>query len=350
MNYSDLTLEKDTFYFLCSAGLGDTFLVCSVKEPLQKMLGGKIRFLIKKSHEIVFLLFNCGDYTIIDDFSDIDFQAVSDECAVPSKSKVFVAHPHAHGELWSFFEPIFYHRSETPFLPWFLKFLGLPADTPLEPIKYIPPVPTDLLETIGAPIEKIVLFSPEANSVPPVDAQIWEEKAKELQAEGFTVVSNVILKDNAVKGTLFVPMTVEQAVALAFHCHAVYSLRSGFCDLIHPVGNRLTVFYPSYASLWIYSLNKMFGGTQINEELHLPSLKSRNAAQNLPSLKSQKAAQKEKWKIFFFKIIHFRACRKDGALTRVKFLGIPFLSLKQKGNIVRVRLLGIPFMRIKKVR
>ena len=349
MNYSDLTLEKDTIYLCSLIAMGDTFIFAGLKKKFENALGHKIVFLIRKNYVISLQLYGIKDYIIVDDIDSYNKYSslFSDfmECG-----KIYLCHPVFHKKYHELYFSLRDNHTEIPFLPWFLKFLGLPADTPLEPIKYIPPVPTDLLETIGAPIEKIVLFSPEANSVPPVDAQIWEEKAKELQAEGFTVVSNVILKDNAVKGTLFVPMTVEQAVALAFHCHAVYSLRSGFCDLIHPVGNRLTVFYPSYASLWIYSLNKMFGGTQINEELHLPSLKSRNAAQNLPSLKSQNAAQKEKWKIFFFKIIHFRACRKDGALTRVKFLGIPFLSLKQKGNIVRVRLLGIPFMRIKKVR
>ena len=120
-----------------------------------------------------------------------------------------------------------------------------------------------------APFNKLVLFSPEATSVPEIPQYYWEEKAEELARQGQTVISNVIHPYNTISGTHYIDLNVKDAVALAMKCHSIYSLRSGFCDLIFSRGSNLHVFYPLHTTFFLYELNEMFPGYHIDEKIVL---------------------------------------------------------------------------------
>jgi glycosyltransferase involved in cell wall biosynthesis len=261
-------LLPDKYYFLCTAGIGDTFLICALHESLERKLNGKVHLLVLPSHEFLIKMYNFTDYTVIC-LNESVLESLSDESPIPKRGKVFVAHPHCHRELHKFFQSIYLQTSSIRFYPWFLEFLGLDNNTKLkEPVSF-PKMSKNFkcqCEQIAS-LDKIVLLCPEATSVSSLPELFWRNKAKELKKKGFTVISNAKYKKKMITGTIYIEMDTEEAVALAFACHSVYSLRSGFCDAIYAKGKNLYVYYPSQKSYFIYSLNKLFERTDINEEV-----------------------------------------------------------------------------------
>lgn len=266
-------LEREKYYYLCSAGVGDTMLLCGMLAALEDKLGGTIHLLIKRSHEFLMDMYGIREYTIID-FTGLDLPEVSKACRKPERGRIYLAHPHVHRELESFFVPIRDQNAVFRFMPWFTEFLGLPSGTAFRPPERVPELDGKLkarCETL-APLEKIAVFSPEATSMPAIPMMFWRELAGQLRKRGIHVVSNVMRPENCVPGTYYLPMSAADAVAMGYRCKDVYSLRSGYCDALYLLGSRLHALYPSHSSLYIYSLNEMFGRDDIDERLILQDM------------------------------------------------------------------------------
>jgi hypothetical protein len=161
--------------------------------------------------------------------------------------------------------------STIKFLPWFRSFLNIDESEELFLPEVYPEIEIDLRKRCEriAPISEMIIFSPEATSMlgPPND--FWERKAKLFRKEGLTVISNVINPNNTISWTKYINLTVNELVAIALKCHSFYSVRSGICDLLFSMRKRLHVFYPSHSALFLYSLNDMFGLTEIDERIVL---------------------------------------------------------------------------------
>ncbi len=266
----ELIIEKDKYYYLCCAGLGDTMLTCGFLHGLKKKFNREVILIVSQKHEFIAKMYGLTNY-IIADFRDTDLKALSDECRKPEEGKIFVAHPAFHSELAAFFKPVFYQNSNTKFLPWFRSFLGLDANEKMElPHKY-PELTDELLEKCNkiAPIEKMVIFSPEATSMEALPEEFWNAKVNEAIQAGLVPVSNVIDAKHTILNTNYIELSAEECVAIALKCHSVHSLRSGFCDLIFNLGKKLFVYYPSFNSLYLYSLKDMFNKQDINENVYL---------------------------------------------------------------------------------
>lgn len=263
-------LDRDVFYFLCSAGIGDTLLVCGLRYALEEKLNGRLHLLIPPSHEILMEMYGVSDYTLVT-WEGCDLEKVSDLASSPAKGKIFVAHPHVHRELKRFFYPIKEQISTRKFFPWFLEFLELPENTKLQELTVIPALSEDLRKKIEeiAPLDKIALICVEAKSMLWLPEEFWENKVKELKKSGLTVISNAVSSENVIAGTRWFHMSLSDAIALAYACHSVYALRSGFCDAIYFKGKDLHVYYPRHSSLFIYSLNDLFGRNDIDEQIIL---------------------------------------------------------------------------------
>ncbi len=266
-------LDKDSYYFLCAAGVGDTMLICGFLGDLERKWQGPIHLIIKRSHQFLMKMYAITNYTTVD-LSTIELEELrhlSDKCKLPRRGCIYVAHPFVHTELNSFFEPIRDQYSTKRFVPWFLEFLQLPADTRFNVPRFLPVMSEELLRKCRqiAPIEKLILFSPEATSTIQIPDIFWVHLAKRLKQDGFSVISNVINRERCISGTHYLDLPMEDAIALGYSCKGVYSLRSGFCDALYLIGNRLHVFYPSYSSLFIYSLKEMFDQPDIDEQLVL---------------------------------------------------------------------------------
>lgn len=270
LKLKNLELSQDKYYYFCAAGLGDTFLTCGFLKKLKEKLNSDICLLIKKSHKVIMDMYNISDYIIVD-YNDIDLKKLSDKSITPQKGKIYLAHPAFHKELWGFFEGIYYQTSTIPFLDWFKTFLGLEDNIELELPEKTPQLSDDFKERLNkiAPLDKIVLFIPDATSMKPLLPSYWKDLAKDLKNQGYYIITNAVNKKDCIEATQYLNMTVEEVVALALNCAKVYSLRNGLCDLIYSKGKDLTVLYPTHNAAYIFSLNKMFKRHDINEQIVL---------------------------------------------------------------------------------
>ena len=261
-----LKLDEDTYYYYCCAGLGDTMITLSIREELEKKFGKKIFFILKKTHTVVAKMYEEKNCFILE---DREMQAIVEKNLYkkPEGGKIYAAHPAFHEELRDFFRPIYDQNSTERFVPWFYEFFGLSGLEGIKEPTYYPPMTQALKNKISKfdSVDNIVMLSPEATSMLPMSNRFWESLTEELKEKGYTVVSNVIRKERTVNGSIYIDLTAEEAVILGLNCKAVYSVRSGLCDLIFSKGKDLHVYYPTHSSYFIYSLNSMFMRTDIDE-------------------------------------------------------------------------------------
>lgn len=264
-------LDDKLYYFECCGGLGDTMLTCGYINALEKKYHSKIKLIVKKSHAFVPEMYGINDSLVIGKDISEDFMK-KNTLSKPQKGKVYSAHPCKHPELWSFFEPVYYYTSTIRFMEWFKQFLGIDNDTPLAYPKSYPKLPQKLKDSIQriAPLDKIAMISPEAVSVPALPIYFWEELVEKLNKKGLQVVSNVMNPANTVSGTHYINMSSKEAVALSMECDSVYSVRSGLCDLIFQKGSNLHVYHPLHKTFFLYEMNEMFPGMNIDERIILP--------------------------------------------------------------------------------
>lgn len=260
-------LDKEEYYFECCAGLGDTLLTCGYLYALERKYQSHIRLLVKPSHAFIPEMYKIDDYLVIGKDISVDFIKRNAK-RKPKRGAVYYAHPCKHPELWSFFEPLYNFHLEIRFMKWFKQFLALADNTEFtEPECY--PVLSEKTRKkciqYGG-VDKIVVFSPEATSVPLLPYYFWEDMAEKLNEEGLTVISNVIDPRNTVRGTHYLELSPSDAVALGKECHSVYSIRSGYCDLLFKKGKNLHIYYPEYSSFFMYSMKEMFSGYCIDEQ------------------------------------------------------------------------------------
>lgn len=317
----DIELKDDIYYFLCVAGLGDTMLVCGFRKAFEEKYNGKIHFLIKKSQEVVMKMYQITDFTIVD-MEKLDLTGIGAQTPSPVKGQIFPAHPCCIPSLKNFFNPIYFQYSNIRFKEWFLQFLKLDKNAQFEEPSEYPKMSDDFRAKVNkiAPIEKVVMFCPEATSVLPLDEIFWEYKAKEMAAQGYTVISNVTKPRKCVTGTTYLEMATEEAVALAMECAAVYSLRSGFCDLIYKKGKDLNVYYTNHAAYYIFSLNVLFSRNDINEFIDNYGLERK-------ILSEQKGFETSE--ISLFKLPILKVVRNFATTDVYLFGSIPLIKIKK---------------------
>lgn len=94
-----------------------------------------------------------------------------------------------------------------------------------------------------APLDKTVLFLPEARSDELLNKNIWNALAAKVQSMGFTVIENITNSKNHIKGSIKLDLPLEELIALGMRCHSVFSLRSGLCDILGVRGKSLYVLW-----------------------------------------------------------------------------------------------------------
>ena len=92
-------------------------------------------------------------------------------------------------------------------------------------------------------VENAVLFLPEARSDMMLDKRIWEELALKIRRMGFVVLENIADAENHINGCLDLHLSLIELVAFVVSCRAIFSLRSGLCDIFAYRGNDLYVFW-----------------------------------------------------------------------------------------------------------
>lgn len=260
--------KKDQYNFLSPYGLGDTMMLCGFAKSWEAKNKGKIHFIIKPSHEVVMKMYGFTNYTTAQ-FDLKLCKKLGKSVQNPQLGKLFVAHP----IFIKTSQPILkqFESLSIDFKELYSRFLDVDVNA-FKIYENIPKMTSSFRQKIEAisSLDKIILFSPTANSVKSFPQSFWENLCCQLTKDGFSIISNVINPNDAVYGTHYLPMTTDEVVALAHACHSVYSLRSGLCDIIGRKTKNLTVFYDNQNTLFLYGLNKLLNRENIVEEVVNP--------------------------------------------------------------------------------
>jgi len=251
-------IAPDKFNLISPYGYGDIMALCGFKEAIEDFYKAKVNFIIKQQHEIVMKLFNISDYSI-KAFTEDELEQIADKNPTMQIGKYFVAHPYFlddnHKLLNSFAD------LKIDFIKLFQKTIALPDYSVWKEPKNTPYITPSLEQKLSkiAPLEKIILFSPEAFSTKKINRRVLELEVERLFEKGFTVISSVLDKKEAIKGTVYLDLSMEESLAIGINCAGVYAVRSGFVDLILNYIDKMTVFYPDTETYSLYSLKKIPG-------------------------------------------------------------------------------------------
>lgn len=262
----NLDLSNDKYYYYCCASLGDTMITLSLKDELEYKLNSKIIFILNNTHEIIAKMYDIRDYILLNTI-EMKEKIEGMLSLNPKKGSIYAAHPCLHPELAEFFEPIKSHTSTRKFLSWIYNFFGLEISHKVKSPLFYPSITDELMDKLLCigPLNKIVLISPEAISMPALPENFWISLVKDIRCRDLIPVSNVIDVNNSIKGSLYVKLDINEALRLGLYCKEVHSIRSGFCDLLFSRNKDLHVYYPTEESYYIYSMNDMFERADIDE-------------------------------------------------------------------------------------
>ncbi len=131
----------------------------------------------------------------------------------------------------------------------YIKFFGLNTNAILAKPSKMPILNQNLRDKIQicAPLNKIIFYLPEANSMQCLPYVIFALEVQRLQKQGYTIIVNITKEPKylRVKGVFNLHLSSKEAVVLALNCAGVISMRSGFCDTIALNCKNLKVYYPN---------------------------------------------------------------------------------------------------------
>lgn len=246
-------LKPDCYYIVSPCSAGDTYRLCTLHSALESKYKSKIIVIIKAMHEAVCEMFEGLEYVICEDKS-VDFCA-SLQCL---KLENVVSMPKL-GKIYSHFINYGLHIYANNQLDFDRLCLMLPQNAQRVLPTNLPTISQDLrarLEKI-APLDKIILLCPEANSFPRLPYIIFKHECQRLRKEGYHIVLNILKYKQEYarffdEGMYDLDLSLKEAIALGIHCAGVISVRAGFCDIVSPHCKHLSVFYTDFEEyiLW----------------------------------------------------------------------------------------------------
>lgn len=248
-------LKADCYYFVSQFGLGDTYYLCAFKHELEKKWRDKIIFVIQSAHEVVCECFANNEYIICSDtrYKSINYLNLPQWSDSPKLGALYPAHPIPLGIL----KDLQYNNMTD----LYIKLLSLPSDSTMAKPTNMPTLSPNLkakIETI-APLDKVIFYLPEANSMMSLPFFIYKKECEVLQKEGYAIIVNVTKTQKylSAKNVYTLNLSTKEAVALALVCAGVISMRSGFCDVIAINCKNLKVYYPNKEGIETISLKCM---------------------------------------------------------------------------------------------
>ncbi|MWV67179.1 hypothetical protein DCO58_05750 [Helicobacter saguini] len=207
--------------------------------------GGNLIFIIKPSHKAVLECFNYDKYIILEDMDVAKIMQSSKVCLTPTKGHIFPAH----------FHPLNKHNLlQNNIKQSYINLLEI--DSIMQKPSNMPLLSDELKLKLSkiAPLEKIILYLPEANSIDSLSQIIFENECKVLHNLGYKILLNSTKKEFDSKYAINLNLSLKDAIALSLICRFVISMRSGFCDVISTHCKNLRIYYPSKEMIDFWSL------------------------------------------------------------------------------------------------
>lgn len=270
--FKNYNYNKNYTYFILPYGLGDTMIVASLKNIIEKIYNIKIHFFIKKNHEIILKLYNITDYTIVN-MPKIKQLAKCKSINKIESGDLFIAHPLFINDNSIINE---FNEGKISFYQLYLKFFNIPDGTKFnsfdDTINFSPEltqgINLKLLKIKENNLSNVVLLAPEANSCPLLPNCYWSKIAKEYKNKGYTVISNVTNRKNSIRYSKYIPLTTEEALYIAQNCAGIICLRSGFSDLISIKHKGFCkILYPNIDILNLYSIKRSYNIETCDEDI-----------------------------------------------------------------------------------
>ncbi len=111
----------------------------------------------------------------------------------------------------------------------YIKLFDLPKNATMSKPSKMPTLSENLRAKLAkiAPLEKIVFYLPEAQSMRSLPLFIYKSECKALQKQGYAVISNINKERKylGANGAYDLRLSMQDAVALALSCKAVISMR-----------------------------------------------------------------------------------------------------------------------------
>ena len=238
--------------------LGDNFFRCSVKNVLEKKFKKPINFILLKSQKILVKLWNIQSYNLIDInkeyFSNVvdefsnniifeyfkEYSIVQSITSIPNTNRSFIIF--ASNEYFSNYAKSHNIDSMMKYIYASLALKYNDSRIDVSSILYSN-LSNDFQKKLpnSIPLNKIVLIAPECNSDTMLNKKFWNIIVNKLSELGYYVIENITNQNNHIQGTTYINFTVEEIVSLGMSCKAVFSLRSGLCDLLVGKGKNLFV-------------------------------------------------------------------------------------------------------------
>jgi len=273
--------KPDMYNLVLHKHLGDVFYAIGAKDEFENTYNAKLHFIVRPQHEFLMEMWGYRDYSVFDitayekEIKETEFPYMPPAAheshpfemmckdlfpSVPIKGIPFIA----DGDTSNFFlYDNFWGR-------FWLYTMGLNMDNFRFSIpKYSPTLSADAQEALKevASLDKIVLFAPEAATAAEFSCEFWNIIAECIHAHGYKIIVNSKKYKIAHGISAFdFNLSLSDVVALGLSCAYVFSLRSGLCDVLVGIGEKLYAFYSAVLHREMNGLNKCFEPrTGVNE-------------------------------------------------------------------------------------
>jgi len=270
--------KPDAYNLVLHKHLGDVFYAVGTMEEFEATYNAKLRFIVRPQHEFIMQMWEIKDYSVYDfdslvknnkEFKDDHFDGETPDArrldllenamfqavfhCLPIRGEPFVCenlvndfflYPRFWAYRWAANMGV---KVEDNF------HFGIPKHAPTLPV-----AAQKSLVNI-APLDKIVLFAPEATTATEFPAEFWDVIAERVHEHGYKIIVNG--EKHQIKhgiSAFDLDLSLSDVVALGFSCAYVFSLRSGLCDVLVGAREKLYAFYPAMLHREMNSLNKCF--------------------------------------------------------------------------------------------
>ncbi len=276
--------KKDEYNLVLHKHLGDVFYAIAAKPFFEAQYNAPLHFIVRPQHEFLMKMFGVKNYSVydldalvknnkqlqetytiktkrstrVDVLDNLTFQAVFS--GVPVQKGVPFVCENLINDFLSYDDYWCYRWLENMGLDKGVKFL-----LPKHNLELSKSAQKELKKI--APLDKIVLFAPEAATFPEFAPDFWNIIADKMHKKGYKIIVNSKkYKINHGISAFDLNLSLQDIVALGLNCAYVFALRSGLCDVLVGAGSRLYAFYPAQGRREMFSLTKPFAiNTGINE-------------------------------------------------------------------------------------
>lgn len=257
--------------------LGDIVYAIGTKKEFDRRHQAPLRFIVRPQHEFMMSMFGILDYSVFDidalvkkndalkhsyfgtsfpQPAEIDrlendlFQALFS--CIPRVGEPFVCESTALNDFFSFNKYWAYRWAANMGLHDYFRFSP--------PVNW-PQLSDEAKRKLSAisSLDKIVIFAPEAATAAELPTSFWNVLANAVHDAGYKIILNSNRYNiNYCISAFDLDLSLKDIVALSYECRNTFSLRSGFCDVVAGIGDRLYTFYPSMLRREANGLNKVF--------------------------------------------------------------------------------------------